>query len=141
MTASSPPPDVFASESCSILLVEDNFVNQKVVILMLSKYNIKPVVVDRGEKAVEAVQQQAFDMILMDLHMPGMGGLQAAASIRELLGEATPPIVALTADTVTGNEEAFEDKLIVGFLTKPISTEVLRACIETNTGKKLARSS
>jgi CheY-like chemotaxis protein len=80
------------SGNCSVLLVEDNIVNQKVVALMLSKWNIEPVIAERGDVALNKVKEQSFDLILMDFHMPGMHGVDCASQIREILGEKCPPI-------------------------------------------------
>lgn len=124
-----------SSSSCSILLVEDNNINQKVVTIMLSKLGLVPEIADRGERAIELVKEKAFDLILMDLHMPGMHGVEAARRIRELLGDQCPPIVALTADVVRGNEEEVQEQGLDGFLTKPISVDRLRECIREHTGK------
>jgi two-component system sensor histidine kinase BarA len=126
-----------APQSCSILLVEDNAINQKVVLLMLGKFGIKPFVADNGDAAIRAVGERPFDLILMDLHMPGMGGIEAAARINEILGDKCPPIVALTADAVKGNEESVREQGLSGFLTKPVSSETLRACILEHTGREI----
>ena len=134
---SSPSDSASEQDVCSILLVEDNPINQNVVLLMLGKFGVKPVVADRGDAAIQAVQENTFDMILMDLHMPGMGGIEATARIREILGDHCPPIVALTADAVQGNEATVLQQGLNGFLTKPISSETLRAYIEKHTGHKV----
>jgi two-component system sensor histidine kinase BarA len=124
-------------QACSILLVEDNAINQKVVLLMLGKFGIKPVVAANGDAAIQAVGEAAFDLILMDLHMPGMGGIEAASRIREILGDTCPPIVALTADAIKGNEDSVRAQGMNGFLTKPVSSETLRSCIREYTGKEI----
>lgn len=131
---SSTHDSVSSSQACSILLVEDNAINQKVVSLMLGKFGIKPVMADNGDAALDTVRDSHFDLILMDLHMPGMGGVETASKIRELLGERCPAIVALTADAVKGNAESVIEQGMDGFLTKPISAEVLRTCIREQTG-------
>ena len=106
-----------SGNTCSILLVEDNHINQKVVSLMLSKLGLVPEIADRGEYAIERVRERAFDLILM-------------------LGEECPPIVALTADVVRGNKEDVQKQGLDGFLTKPISVDRLRECIREQTGKE-----
>lgn len=123
---------------CAVLLVEDNPLNQKVVTLMLRKYGLVPAIANRGEEAIERVQQAAFDLILMDLHMPGMHGVEAAARIRALLGADCPPIVALTADVYHASESEILKQGLSGYLTKPISSEMLRRCVEQQTGIALA---
>lgn len=125
-----PPAD----SPCKILLVEDNKINQKVVSLMLGKFGIHPALADSGADALELVRDQTFDLILMDLHMPGMGGVETTNRIRDVLGGSCPPIVALTADAVHGNEAIVLGQGLSGFLTKPISCEILQACILEQTG-------
>ncbi|NDV61849.1 response regulator [Puniceicoccales bacterium CK1056] len=125
------------TDKCSILLVEDNPLNQKVVRLMLSKYAIEPDIANHGEEAVEKVKESKYDLILMDLHMPGMHGVEAAGIIREMLGDQCPPIVALTADVYHASESDILSQGLSGFLTKPISSQMLRDCVEKHTGLKL----
>lgn len=119
----------------SILLVEDNHINQKVVKLMLSKLGLVPKVADRGDQAIELVRSTTIDFILMDLHMPGMDGVEATGKIREILGEDCPPIVALTADVVSKEADDLQSRGLDGFLTKPISVERLRSCLLEHTGR------
>lgn len=128
------PSEEGASGPVSILLVEDDRINQKLMLLMLSRLGIKPVVAERGEDAVALVRESRFDLVFMDLHMPGMHGIEAARRIREALGDASPPIVALTADAVIGNEQTVLEQGLRGFLTKPVNTQTLRGCIERHTG-------
>ena len=117
------------ANGCSVLLVEDNKINQKVVILMLGKLGIEPTVVDGGQQAIEAAKEKAFDLVLMDLHMPGMDGTEAARRIKQELGDEAPPIVALTADAILGRDQEAVASGLDAFLTKPVNSGTLRACI------------
>lgn len=123
------------ADSCSILLVEDNKINQKIVVLMLARFGLTPIVVDSGLEAVEQVDQKHFDLILMDLHMPGMDGLEASRRIREKLGNNCPDIVALTADAYSSREN--NGQSLDGFLMKPINSDQLRQCLMEHTAFKV----
>lgn len=113
-----------------VLVVEDNRINQILIDRMLQSQGIKAVLVDNGQKAVDIIAQQAFDLILMDCQMPVMDGYQATAEIRKLFGIERLPIVALTADVMV------EDKaraFAVGFnahLAKPIDLDKLCDCLQ-----------
>jgi CheY-like chemotaxis protein len=104
---------------------------------MLSKYSLELDIANNGEEAVEKVKTARYDLILMDLHMPGMHGVEAARIIREQLGEECPPIVALTADVYHASESDIKSQGLSGFLTKPISSKMLRDCVEKHTGVAL----
>ncbi len=109
-----------------LLVAEDNDINQMVISGMLAKLGIHAVIVNDGQEALERVQAEPFDLILMDCQMPNMDGYEATAQIRQLAGMAFLPIIALTADVMP------EDKvraIQVGFtahLAKPINMERLQ---------------
>lgn len=116
--------------SCSVLLAEDNRINQKLVVLMLGKMGIDPDVAMDGQQAVEMALQKQYDLILMDMHMPALNGVDATRQIKSSLGDASPVIVALTADVT---QENINDALTGGvdaYLTKPVSMDMLRECVE-----------
>jgi hypothetical protein len=123
--------------SCSILLVDDNKINQKVVVLMLSRFGIVPTLADSGPQAVELARQRRFDLVLMDLHMPGMDGIEATRQIRSQLGERSPPVVALTADSTSAGDANAHQRGLAGYLTKPVNSETLRQCINLHTHFKI----
>lgn len=81
----------------AILIVEDSAVLCKIATLSLQKYDVQIEVANDGIQAVEAVGRQNFDLILMDVAMPRMSGLEATMRIREMLGERHIPIVGVTA--------------------------------------------
>ncbi|MET0983930.1 MAG: ATP-binding protein [Steroidobacteraceae bacterium] len=115
----------FASAfSPHILLVEDNAVNREVVCGMLEQMNCNVTAVENGAQAVEACTQSVYDMIMMDCEMPVMDGHTAAREIRGVersLGRAEVPIVAVTANVTSANQQrCFESGMSV-FITKPVS--------------------
>ncbi len=112
-----------------VLVAEDNRVNQKLIRIVLNKLGIKAVVVENGLLAIKRVQQQQFDVILMDCQMPVLDGYEATQKIHAIPEFKDLPIFALTADVDTrSKEKAFR----VGFnkhLSKPINIEELARCL------------
>ncbi|MBL8270398.1 PAS domain-containing protein [Steroidobacter sp.] len=107
----------------TVLLVEDNAVNQKVAVRFLERMGCTVRVADNGVEAVRACEETTFDLILMDLQMPVMDGLTATMRIREREtgdGRANAPIVALTANAMTSQLERCMEAGMNAFLTKPL---------------------
>ena len=116
-----------------ILLAEDNPVNQEVAKGFLEKLGCSVRVTPHGQEAVEAAQEQRFDLILMDCHMPVMDGFSATARLREhelRTGKAYTPIIALTADVQKGIEEQCRQSGMDDYLSKPFSLEQLQQALE-----------
>jgi len=109
-----------------VLLVEDNFVNQKVAVRFLERLGCTVEVASNGAEGVAACQQRQFDLVLMDLQMPVMDGMTATRKIREWETSRHTPIIALTANDMTGDRELCEGAGMDGYLTKPIEVERLR---------------
>jgi CheY-like chemotaxis protein len=133
-SAATPVPDAGAvGRSLRVLLAEDNPVNQLVAIRLLEKQGHTVVTVGNGHLAVATAQRDAFDLVLMDVQMPEMGGLEASALIR--LAEAETgrhvPIVALTAHAMNGDREACLAAGMDGHLPKPIRAKELVALLES----------
>ncbi len=120
-----------------ILLAEDNVINQKVVVGMLASGGHQVTTVDNGRDAVAAVQSQTFDLVLMDIQMPLMGGLEATAAIRdsERAGDRRIPIIAMTAHAMTGDREQCLAAGMDGYLPKPLRITDLFGAIATATGQ------
>ena len=115
-----------------ILLAEDNPVNQKVAMRILEKLGHSVVLVENGLQAVAAVQDQTFDLVLMDVQMPEMGGFEATAKIRQLerrLGRHTP-IIAMTAHALDGDRERCIDAGMEDYVSKPIKVDQLKMIID-----------
>ncbi len=110
-----------------LLLVEDNPVNQQVAQAMLESLGFSPVVVGDGQQAVEAVQREDFDLVLMDCQMPVMDGFDATAAIRMQERGTTRhlPIVALTGNAVEGDRQQCLEAGMDGYLTKPFTLDQL----------------
>ncbi|HEX4603367.1 MAG TPA: response regulator, partial [Candidatus Angelobacter sp.] len=119
-----------------ILLAEDNVYNQKVAIGMLEMGNHTVIVAGNGRLAVEAHQQQEFDLILMDMHMPEMDGLEATRLIkqRQAVTGIRVPIVAMTANAMTGDREKCLTAGMDDYVSKPISRDELEAALLRNSG-------
>jgi CheY-like chemotaxis protein len=113
-----------------ILLAEDHPVNQLVAKMMLAKLGYEVAVVSNGLEAVEAVKAGGYDVVLMDVEMPEMDGLQAAEQIRKL-DLAQPKIVAVTASASDTDREACKKAGMDAFLSKPIPPGDLRNLLQT----------
>jgi signal transduction histidine kinase/CheY-like chemotaxis protein/HPt (histidine-containing phosphotransfer) domain-containing protein len=112
----------------TVLLAEDNLVNRRLAVLLLEKHGHRAVVAVDGREAVEAYRREAFDLILMDIQMPVMDGLEATARIRELESEANrprTPIVAMTAHAMPSDQQRFLSAGIDGYVAKPIRAQEL----------------
>ena len=120
----------------SILLAEDNRVNQTLAVKLLDKLGHTVQVVENGAEALDAVHRGNFDVVLMDIQMPVMGGLEATRAIRSLeagLGRHTP-IVAMTAHALTGDRENCLAAGMDDYVPKPINLQSLAAALDAVTG-------
>jgi signal transduction histidine kinase/CheY-like chemotaxis protein len=115
-----------------ILLVEDNRVNQIVATQFLEKQGHQVVVAGNGRAALEALEKQTPDLVLMDIQMPEMDGLQATAAIRqgELKSGKHIPIIAMTAHAMAGDKENCLKAGMDGYVSKPLRVEKLFSTIE-----------
>ena len=115
-----------------ILLAEDSMVNQKLAVCLLEKWGHRVSVANNGRQAVAAVEAQPFDLVLMDVQMPELDGLEATAAIRRAeTGKGRHlPIVAMTAHAMVGDRERCLASGMDGYLSKPIRARELLAVIE-----------
>ncbi len=118
------------SSSLSVLAAEDNLVNQKVLDAHLKKLGIKAVIVGDGLRCIEAAADGSYDLILMDMQMPNMDGIDAAKIIRSLELPKRPFIAALTANAFEEDARACMEAGMDDFLSKPLTTEGLRRIID-----------
>jgi PAS domain S-box-containing protein len=122
-----------------ILLAEDNAVNQKVAVQTLKRFGYRADTVSNGQEAIDALRRQAYDLILMDVHMPEMDGLEATRRIcAEWPRENRPRIVAMTANVLPEDVKECAAAGMDGFLTKPVSLNELRALLESSSIKEKA---
>jgi len=113
-----------------LLVAEDNQVNQMVIGMMLRRLGHRVDMVNDGQEATEAVVKMKYDLVLMDLQMPVMDGLTAAAVIRRLRHEASRvPIIALTANAMTGDREKYLAAGMDEYVSKPIELRQLLAAM------------
>jgi CheY-like chemotaxis protein len=133
-----------ARKKLHILLAEDNIVNQKLAAKMLEKRGYQVVVAPDGKKAVDAFEKEHFDLILMDIQMPEMDGLEATAEIRKKeleLATRNPqpairiPIVAMTAHAMKGDREKFLASGMDDYVPKPVKPENLFEVIKKVTSR------
>jgi PAS domain S-box-containing protein len=119
--------------SLRVLLAEDNAVNQRLAVALLEKHGHRTVAVATGREAVAAIRRQVFDVVLMDVQMPDMDGLEASRAIRclEAAGEIAAgrvPIIAMTAHALGGDRERCLAAGMDGYVSKPVrATQLLEA--------------
>jgi PAS domain S-box-containing protein len=114
-----------------VLLAEDNLVNQRVAQIMLGKLGHRVETVANGQGAVDAVMQDDFDVVLMDIQMPVMDGVEAARRIRAALPHAKQPrIIAMTASVLLEDRRAAKAAGMERYLSKPVRAQELKALLE-----------
>jgi CheY-like chemotaxis protein len=123
-----------AERSLRVLVAEDNLVNQQLVTRLLDKRGHSVLVVGNGREAVAAYEREPFDLILMDVQMPEMGGFEATAALRASHGNGhpRPPIIAMTARAMKGDREACLAAGMDGYIAKPVSPKALYDEIEAH---------
>jgi PAS domain S-box-containing protein len=130
-----PPP----GRRLCILLAEDNLVSQRLTTRILEKQGHQVVVANNGSEALAALECAPFDLVLMDVQMPEIGGLEAAKAIRKREASRGPyvskiphlPIIAMTAHAMYGDRERCLDAGMDGYVPKPVRADELRQAIET----------
>ena len=123
------PRDFAEKYPLRILIAEDNMFNQQVIMHILDKLGYEPRLVENGEMAVAASQQDHYDMILMDMQMPEMDGIEATQIIRQTL-PIHPVIIALTANTMQGDEDKCMEAGMNDYISKPVKLEEIVAKLE-----------
>ena len=123
-----------------ILVAEDNAVNQRLLVRLLEKRGHRVVLAVDGRQAVEALRQESFDLVLMDVQMPEMGGLEATTIIREKEKKTGKhqPIVALTAHAMTVDRDRCLAAGMDGYLTKPIRPQELEQILDSYVNRRIS---
>ncbi|MGA2418754.1 MAG: response regulator [Candidatus Acidiferrum sp.] len=119
-----------------LLLVEDNLVNQKLAMRLLEKMGHEVALAVNGKQATEMVERERFDVVLMDIQMPVMSGLEATHIIRASRNPQVRrlPIVAMTANAMAGDAEKYLEAGMDGYISKPIRRDVLKTELERFSG-------
>ncbi|HMB85633.1 MAG TPA: GAF domain-containing protein [Methylomirabilota bacterium] len=124
-------PEMAARHPLRILLAEDNVVNQKVALRLLAQMGYRADVAANGLEAIEAVERQTYDVVLMDVQMPELDGFEASREInRRWPGGRRPRIVAMTANAMQGDRELCVAAGMDDYVAKPIRVEELVAALE-----------
>jgi CheY-like chemotaxis protein len=113
-------------QNMKILLVEDNKMNQKVALKLLERLGYSAELAENGLEALKRVRSEGFDLLFMDMMMPGMDGLETTREIRsdESIGRQ-PLIIAFTANATTEDRKACLDAGMDDYISKPVSSEML----------------
>jgi CheY-like chemotaxis protein len=123
------PRDFSEKYPLRILVAEDNIFNQQVIMHILNKMGYQPHLVENGELAVAMLRSTNFDLVLMDMQMPEMDGIEATRLIRQTLPDQ-PVIIALTANTMQGDEEICMSAGMNDYISKPVKLEEVVAKLE-----------
>ncbi|MGB1109585.1 MAG: PAS domain S-box protein [Gammaproteobacteria bacterium] len=108
-----------------ILIVEDNEVNQEVALEQLRMVGLQAEAADNGQQALEKLARDRYDLVLMDMQMPVMGGLEATRRIREQPEMASLPVLAMTANAFAEDEQACREAGMNDFISKPVAAKLL----------------
>jgi len=132
-SSENPPVQsaVHEDRDLSILLAEDNAVNRKVALIMLKHLDYKADVACSGPEVLVSLKKKHYDVILMDIQMPDMDGLEATRLIRKMSGSSFEPyIIAMTAYALEGDREEFLSTGMNDYLSKPIQIEELKSALK-----------
>jgi len=128
LAVKSVSDDMARSRALRILLAEDNKINQKFALALLAKGGHQVYVAENGHQAVDALRREDYDLILMDIQMPELDGIQATKQIRSLPGPKSKiPIIALTAHALAGAREEYLAAGMDDYISKPVDQTVLLA--------------
>jgi PAS domain S-box-containing protein len=118
-------------QNLRILLAEDNIVNQKVMLRILKKLGYSADAVADGKEVLQALERQPYDVVLMDVQMPEMDGMETTRAIRQKWLAIGPKIIAVTAHALEGDRERCIESGMDSYISKPVKMEELRAILES----------
>ncbi|MEN8906757.1 MAG: ATP-binding protein [Clostridiales bacterium] len=119
-----------------VLLIEDNLINQKMMTEFMSLINLDVICANDGFMAMNLVENNRFNLIIMDIHMPGMDGYEVTKKVRNIKDCKNTPIIALTADVIEGTEDKTINSGMDLYLTKPVEPEMFIKILEKFIKKK-----
>lgn len=120
----------------SILVAEDTPINQKLILMILHRLGYQPEFVNNGLEALERVSEKKFDLILMDIQMPEMDGLQASREIRNQQHQNTPLIIAMTAGVLEEDRQRCAAAGMDGYIAKPLEIDKVKEILKKS-GRKM----
>jgi PAS domain S-box-containing protein len=126
----APQHHINLNRALRVLIAEDNSINQKVMLRMLSKLGIRADVAANGFDVIRAMQCQEYDLILMDVQMPDMDGIETTFRIRKLWPIGGPRIIAITACALEGDRERCLESGMDGYIAKPVRLSALKDALE-----------
>jgi PAS domain S-box-containing protein len=117
-------------QNVSVLVVEDNFINQQIAVEFLTQAGLKPVLANNGQESLERLTEQSFDVVLMDVQMPVMDGYEATRHIRAQAQFASLPVIAMTANAMAGDAQRCIDAGMNDHVSKPVDPDQLFAVLK-----------
>lgn len=122
-----------ACDGLSILVVDDTATNRLILRLMLENAGAQATEVESGEDALKILRTKRFDAVLLDVHMPGMTGPETFVELKRQFGPKAPPVIAVTAEALSGDREKFLKMGMAGYVSKPVLSAALfdeiQACL------------
>jgi two-component system sensor histidine kinase/response regulator len=123
--------EAIANVTPKVLLVEDNLINQTLALRLLERKGCKVSLAKNGHEAVHLANSEFFDLIFMDIQMPGKGGVEATREIRQNKQNAFTTIIAMTAHAMHGDKDRFLNAGMDGYLSKPVRVDDLYAIVNS----------
>ena len=119
---SIPPP---AEDAPLVLVADDNRINRRLLVTMLNQAGFRTAEAGNGHELLEMAGRGPWHAALLDIHMPGMDGIETATKLREVFGKTAPPIIAMSADVLPENRGQMQKGLMDDFLMKPFNEQHL----------------